>query len=116
MFELPGGGLLIDNPGVREVQLWSSDGALGDTFGEIEALAERCKFGDCGHANEPGCAVLSAVEAGEIEEERLESYRKLQRELEYLEIRQDEGAERAERKKWKSIKKASKQMKRQREK
>jgi ribosome biogenesis GTPase len=116
MFELPRGGLLIDNPGLREIQLWSTDDALGDTFGEIEALAERCKFGDCSHANEPGCAVLAAVDAGEIEEERLESYQKLQRELDYLEIKQDEGAERAERKKWKSIKKASKQMKRQREK
>ncbi len=116
MFELPGGGLLIDNPGVREIQLWGSGDALGDTFGEIEALAERCRFGDCGHANEPGCAVLAAVDAGDLEPGRLDSYRKLQRELQYLEIRQNEGAERAERKKWKSIRTAYRKIKRRNEK
>ncbi len=101
MFELPGGGLLIDNPGLREIQLWSSGGALGDTFEEIEALAEKCRFGDCQHSSEPGCAVLAAVGEGILAEDRLNSHRNLQKELRYLEIKQDEGAERAERKKWK---------------
>jgi ribosome biogenesis GTPase len=114
MFELLGGGLLIDNPGLREIQLWSSDGALGDTFEEIEALAEKCRFSDCQHSSEPGCAVLAAVGEGNLAEERLNSYRNLQRELRYLEIKQDEGAERAERKKWKAIQKAYNKMQRQR--
>lgn len=106
MFELPGGGLLIDNPGLREIQLWSSDGALGDTFEEIEALAEQCRFGDCRHESEPGCEVLGAVDQGALAMDRLNSYRNLQRELQYLAIKQDEGAERAERQKWKAIQKA----------
>ncbi len=114
MFELPGGGLLIDNPGLREVQLWSSEVALGETFEEIEALAEKCRFGDCSHSSEPGCAVLTAVGEGVLAEERLSSYRNLEKELRYLEIKQDEGAERAERKKWKAIRKAYNKIKRQR--
>ena len=114
MFRLPGGGLLIDNPGIREVQLWGSEGGLQTSFGDIEDLAAGCRFHDCTHQSEPGCAVLEAVEDRRLAPERLENYRNLQRELQYLVRKQDEGAERAERKKWKVIQKNYKKSKKMR--
>lgn len=78
---LPGGGLVIDTPGMREMQLYTSD--LSKTFEDIEELAEKCKFKDCGHGSEPGCAVRAAIEAGNLSEKRFESYIKLQREASY---------------------------------
>lgn len=77
---LPGGGVLIDTPGVRGVGLWDAAGGVGQVFSEVEELAARCRFHDCAHAAEPGCAVLAAVEDGTLPERRLESYRKLLRE------------------------------------
>jgi ribosome biogenesis GTPase len=82
---LPGGGLIIDTPGMRELQLWSDGSGLGDTFADIARLAEECRFDDCAHDAEPGCAVKSAVESGALDAERLESFHKLRRELERLE-------------------------------
>ena len=111
MFHLPGGGLLIDNPGIREVQLWGSEQGLQASFNDIAELATGCRFRDCHHESEPGCVVLEAVEAGGLAAERLENFRVLQRELQYLERKQDEGAERAERKKWKVIQKSYKKSK-----
>jgi ribosome biogenesis GTPase len=74
---LPGGGMLVDNPGMREVHLWIGDGDLSDTFDDIAELALRCRFADCRHETEPGCAVLAALASGELSRERWESYRAL---------------------------------------
>lgn len=103
LFVLPGGALLIDNPGIRELQLWADEDALSQSFDDISQLAIDCRYRDCAHADEPGCAVRSAVEAGILRPERLESLRSLQRELEYLERRQDESADRMEKHKWRAI-------------
>jgi ribosome biogenesis GTPase len=86
---LPGGGLLIDTPGMRELQLWDVGSALHDAFDDIRRVAAGCHFRDCRHDTEPRCAVKAAVEAGEIPRERLENYLRLQREVEHLAARQD---------------------------
>jgi len=101
----PGGGLLIDNPGIREVQLWASE-ALADSFDDIETLARSCRFRDCSHQTEPGCAVLEAVSRGALSEARLESFHKLEKELRYLALKQDGAAQREHKRKWKAIHKA----------
>jgi ribosome biogenesis GTPase len=100
MIALPQGGLLIDNPGMRELQLWDEGGAdLDGTFADIAELAARCRFADCTHRHEPHCAVRQALEDGVLDGRRLESYRKLEREVAYLESRTDghEARERKER-------------------
>lgn len=94
LVRLPGGALLIDTPGLRELGLWADDEGLDRTFDEIDRLAARCRFPDCRHDAEPGCAVREAVEAGFIAPERWESYRKLRRELRALELRKDEKSRR----------------------
>ena len=81
---LPGGGALIDTPGLREVQLWAAEEGLSKTFDDIEALAQSCKFSDCRHLAEPGCAVKAALEDGTLDEIRFESWLELQREIERL--------------------------------
>src|SRR4029077_12579508 len=87
---LPGGGMVIDTPGLRELQLWDvGASALDATFADVEELAADCRFGDCTHTHEPECAVLAAVESGELEGERLQSWRKLQRERRAFAIRHD---------------------------
>ncbi|MGW7413634.1 ribosome small subunit-dependent GTPase A [Streptomyces sp. NPDC054863] len=80
LLALPGGGVLIDTPGLRGVGLWDSEAGVGQVFSEIAELAEQCRFHDCGHGSEPGCAVLAAIEDGSLAERRLESWRKLMRE------------------------------------
>ncbi|HVW30949.1 MAG TPA: ribosome small subunit-dependent GTPase A, partial [Acidimicrobiia bacterium] len=86
---LPGGGVLIDTPGLREVGLWDADAGVDRTFPEITALVGQCRFADCAHRSEPGCAVLEALAAGRITAERLASWRKLRRELDRLAVRDD---------------------------
>jgi ribosome biogenesis GTPase len=86
---LPSGAVLLDTPGMRELQLWADEEVLDTTFGEISELAARCRFSDCSHEQEPGCAVREALSTGALAEERFTSYRKLQRELRALEIRKD---------------------------
>jgi ribosome biogenesis GTPase len=81
LFRLPGGAMMLDTPGVREIGLWDADEGLADTFTEILDLADRCRYRNCGHGNEPGCAVRAAVADGRLDETRLESYRKLGEEL-----------------------------------
>ena len=103
LIPLPAGGLVIDTPGMRELQLWEADDGVEDAFSEIATLAERCRFHDCAHAEEPGCAVTTAVAAGRLRAERLESYRKLQKELRHLATKLDPGAQREERNRWRSI-------------
>ena len=103
LFTLPGGGILIDTPGIRELQLWDSSEGLDDTFEDIGQLAAECRFRDCQHLTEPGCAVRNAIEAS-----RLESYRKLKRELEHLDRRHDAAAQAEQKKIWKRQNKALK--------
>lgn len=92
LIPLPGGALLIDTPGMRELQLWDGAGGVEAVFAEVEALAPGCRFTDCRHDTEPGCAVKAAVERGELDESRLESFRQLQRERRFLLARVDERA------------------------
>jgi ribosome biogenesis GTPase / thiamine phosphate phosphatase len=94
LVRLPGGALLIDTPGMRELGLWADDEGLDKTFDEIESLAAGCRFPDCGHEYEPGCAVRAAVEDGSLDRRRWESFLKLRRELRFLELRKDERTRR----------------------
>lgn len=99
------GGILIDTPGMREFQLWSTGENIGlvTEFEDIEALILQCKFNDCTHKNEPGCAVNAAIASGELTEERIERYNKYLRELAFVERRNDEAKMSAERNKWKKM-------------
>ncbi|WP_461062093.1 ribosome small subunit-dependent GTPase A [Streptomyces pseudoechinosporeus] len=98
---LPGGGVLIDTPGLRGVGLFDAEGGVGQVFSEIEELAARCRFHDCAHVAEPGCAVLDAVESGVLPERRLDSYRKLLRENQRIVAKTDARARAELRKEWK---------------
>lgn len=101
---LPGGALIIDTPGLRELQFWDLDGAaLEDSFADIAAFAGRCRFHDCSHQSEPGCAVLAALEAGELSVDRWASFTKLKREQAYAARRVDPVLARRERDRWKKI-------------
>ena len=83
----PNGGILMDNPGMRELHLWGEAEDLAESFADIENLAVNCKFRDCQHKREPGCAVIRAIEAGNLSSERLASYHKLKSELSKLQSR-----------------------------
>jgi len=100
---LPDGAILIDTPGMRELQLWESENGLSESFTDIEQAAENCRFRDCTHENEPGCAVHRLIEDGDISGERLNSYKKLLKELAYLDRKQDKRAQSEERKRWKKV-------------
>jgi ribosome biogenesis GTPase len=100
---LPSGALVIDTPGMRELRLWDADEGLAETFPDAEALAAGCRFRDCGHEDEPGCAVREAVEDGRFTAGRLASYLKLRRELDALDRRQEGWARKAERQKLRSL-------------
>ena len=102
LFVLPGGGVLIDTPGMRELHLWLGEDGLGETFADIEALALACRFSDCAHAGEPGCAVGTALGVS-LDPARLENYRKLLREQAFLERKVDAGAQAAARERWKRL-------------
>ena len=106
LLRLPSGGLIIDTPGMRELQLWESQTGLADTFGDIDEFAKDCRFSDCRHAGEPECAVVDAVRRGELAEDRLQSYQKLQRELAHLDRKQDARAQLNEKQRIKSIMKS----------
>ena len=99
---LPGGGLVLDTPGMRELSLWDADG-LSQSFADIDALAGACRFGNCRHAGEPGCAIAAGLADGGLDRGRLESWRKLQRETAHHERRVDALARHEERRKWKAI-------------
>jgi ribosome biogenesis GTPase len=105
---LPGGGMVIDTPGMRELQLWDADEGVQITFDEIETLAKGCRFRDCLHHDEPGCAVRAAVEAGELAPDRLASMHKLQKELAWLDRQHDQLAANEEKRRWKAIHKSAK--------
>ncbi len=106
---VPGGGLMIDNPGMREIQLWADEEGLAEAFEDIEELAARCRFRDCRHLSEPDCAVKDAIERGSLELRRFRAYVKLKKELAYLANRQSVRALLEERKKWKKIAQSSKE-------
>ncbi len=110
---LPGGALLLDTPGLRELQLWSDGVGLETTFGDVHELSSACRFTDCRHGSEPGCAVRAAVEEGRLDPARLESFLKLQAELRALEIREDPLKRREERGRWKAIHKSLRHGKRE---
>jgi len=108
---LPGGGIVIDTPGMREIQVWGDDEGLKQAFDDIQALALQCRFTDCNHHTEPGCAVKKAVLDGTLDPDRLRSYMKLKRELQYLAARQSFKASIIEKNRWKKISQYQKSLK-----
>jgi len=103
LFSLPGGGAIIDTPGLREAQLWEGEDALGGVFADIEDLALRCRFFDCAHDSEPGCAIKAALADGRLDAARFAGYRKLLRELRAVAAKTDARIRTEDRKKWKQI-------------
>jgi ribosome biogenesis GTPase len=103
LVQLPQGGMIIDTPGLREAQLWEGEDALGNVFQDIDDLARNCHFNDCAHQTEPGCAVKDAIANGSLDPGRLQSYRKLQRELRAVAAKTDARLRNEIRKKWKQI-------------
>lgn len=101
LFVLPGGGVLIDTPGLRGVGLWDAEAGVGQVFSEIEELSSECRFPDCAHEAEPGCAVLAAIDDGTLPVRRLESFRKLLRENQRLVAKTDARLRNEIRKDWK---------------
>jgi ribosome biogenesis GTPase len=106
LIPLPQGGVLIDSPGMRELQMWASQDSLDEAFDEIAAIAANCRFHDCSHDSEPGCAVREALASGALDSGRWESYLKLRREIRHHELRTDVRAAAVEKQKWKTIHKA----------
>lgn len=100
---LPGGGMVIDTPGMRELQLWAEQECLEGVFEDVESLAGECRFADCRHESEPGCAVKRALEDATLSRGRYESYLKLRRELGFLERRQNIRARLEEQARWKKV-------------
>jgi ribosome biogenesis GTPase len=98
LFRLPTGALLVDTPGLREIQLWSADDGIQEAFADVDELAADCRFNDCAHMREPGCAVQAAIDEGRLPRQRLQSYRALQRELRRLAAKQDARLRSEERK------------------
>jgi ribosome biogenesis GTPase len=105
LFVLPNRCVVVDTPGLRGVALQGSEEGLARAFAEVEELAAACRFADCAHVGEPGCAVLASVEAGDLTQGRVDSWRKLQRELAFQARRTDARLQAAEKAKWKSISK-----------
>lgn len=103
LFLLPTGALVLDTPGLREIALWITDSGLGQTFADVEELAAGCRFQDCAHDSEPGCAVKAAVESGRLEADRVQSYHKLRKELEHLERKADPEAQASVKRTWRAI-------------
>ena len=97
---LPQGGILIDTPGMREIQMWGDETALVATFSDIQQLVIQCRFSDCKHESEPGCVVRAALEEGSLDAKRFESYLKLQKEQQHLARKQAKGQARREEKEW----------------
>jgi ribosome biogenesis GTPase len=103
---LDGGWLLIDSPGIREVGLWATEAGLERTFGDIADLAASCRFSDCRHEHEPGCAVHQAIRDGRLDRARLNAQRKLERELTRVERARDPRARADEARRWRAIQKS----------
>jgi ribosome biogenesis GTPase len=108
---LPCGVMVIDTPGMREMQVWGDETGLQQTFDDIDDLSKNCKFTDCAHLKEPGCAVQEAIKSGSLSPKRLESYLKLKREFAYLSDRKTMKASAIEKSRWKNISKYAKKIK-----
>jgi ribosome biogenesis GTPase len=115
LVRLPGGGLILDTPGMRELAFWDPGGGVSAAFSEIESLSASCRFRDCRHETEPGCAVRAAREAGELGEDRWRGYVKLQRELDHLDRKEDPVAREAWRRRWVHVAKAARKRARRRD-
>lgn len=100
---LPGGALLVDTPGLRSLELLDADDGVASAFADVEAIAADCRFADCGHTGEPGCAIATALEDGRLEPSRFAGYRKLRREMARAEREHDPRARAAERRRWRII-------------
>ncbi len=111
LIRIPGGGLLIDTPGLREFQLWEANEGLDEVYSEIAELSEGCRFSDCTHTQEIGCAVIEAVESGVLSKDRYESYLKLSKELAYLKNKQEQKNRYNSKSRFKSISRAIKNFK-----
>ena len=111
MHLLPRGGLVIDTPGLRELRLWGSDEGISSTFEDIEEYSVRCRFNDCRHQGEPGCAVMEALESGVLDWARYQSYLKLQKEMAYISRKENLFEALEEKEKWKQIHKEIKRIK-----
>jgi ribosome biogenesis GTPase / thiamine phosphate phosphatase len=107
LIRLPSGALIIDTPGMRELQVWSATEGLPATFMDIETLVEQCRFRNCQHESEPGCAVQQALAVGLLDSDRFLNYQKLQREAQHLVRKQDQRATLAEKERWKKTTKAA---------
>lgn len=107
----PSGVLVVDTPGMRELQLWNASDGMSETFSDIEEISDGCRFTDCRHESEPGCAVRRAVDEGILDPKRLENYHKMVKEMKYLELKQESSSEYVERIKWKQIHKEIKHLK-----
>jgi ribosome biogenesis GTPase / thiamine phosphate phosphatase len=116
LFILPGGALLMDTPGLREMQLWNAEEGVAQVFADIDALAGQCRFSDCCHEGEPGCAVQAALDGGTLDRGRFENRRKLLREQEFLRRKVDPGARQEHKERWKQVHRAARQKYQQREK
>lgn len=115
LIELDGGALVIDTPGLRELQPWSDDASLDAVFDDVAQLASACRFSDCAHASEPGCAVLAAVASGRLNLDRLENYRRLIREAAFEERKRDKAAAANAKRRLKQVGRALKGLYRERE-
>jgi ribosome biogenesis GTPase len=107
LMPLPAGGVLIDTPGLRGVGMWIAEDGVAQTFPEISALVGRCRFSDCAHDREPGCAVLAAVEDGRLPQRRLDSWRKLGREAEWIASRSDHRVRQQRAARWSKLRQDS---------
>lgn len=109
LFQLPSGALFIDTPGMRELQIWEAQSGIEVAFEDVVLLSNGCKFRDCAHANEPGCAILSALESGELDAKRYKSFLKLKREDEFMERKNNKTQQIEEKEKWKKLSKMQRQ-------
>jgi ribosome biogenesis GTPase len=115
LFALPGGALLMDTPGLREMQLWGAEDGVAQTFADIGELVAKCRFDNCTHGSEPGCAVQDAIASGELDPARLENHRKLLREQAFLRSKVDPEARQEQKEQWKQIHRAARQKYQQRQ-
>jgi ribosome biogenesis GTPase len=109
LVRLPGGAMLIDTPGLRTLALWDAEDAIAEAFGEVEELAGACRFSDCGHRSEPGCAIKEAISTGSLDAERYASFENLVREQRHLAARVDRGERAKQRKRYKALGKIARQ-------
>jgi len=114
LYKLSSGLLIIDSPGIRELKLWGTEDDIEESFSDIASLSLGCRFSDCTHSGEPGCAVQEALISGQLEQNRYLRYLELSKEIAFLKTRTSEGARRSEERKWKQVSKFQKALKKER--